>query len=107
MKKFILPALICVGLLLPAITNTSNAAKYNHRLTTLIEGWVLSATSNNEEGNIKRIEIYRIPTGEFARAQDYAGTSNFAAIDLQGLPHGNFSARVYCTNVVATKQFKL
>ncbi|MBP6731210.1 MAG: hypothetical protein KA149_04080 [Chitinophagales bacterium] len=107
MKKILLAAMICVGLLLPAINNTSSANHIVKRLVTSISGWVYSATSNAEEGNINRIEIYRIPSGEFARAQECGGESNTCSIDLQGLPHGSYTARIYCANTIVSKQFKL
>lgn len=108
MKKIILFSLVCMALLLPAVNTTSNAAaKFTHRMTTLIEGWVLIATSNADEGFINGIEVYRLSTGELARKVETTGQTNQASIDLKGLPSGGYSARIICTNMIITKQFKL
>jgi hypothetical protein len=108
MKKIILFSLVCMALLLPAVNTTSNAAaKFKKEVITNISGWVLLAGSGTEDGPIKAIEVYRLSTGELVRKVDAGGQSYSASIDLKGLPSGGYSARIICTNVAVTKQFKL
>jgi hypothetical protein len=109
MKKIILFSLVCMALLLPAVNTTSNAAAYAKMKTVagVINEWVLSATSGTEDGPIKAIEVYRLSTGELVRKMETNGQVYDASIDLKGLPSGGYSARIICTYVTVTKQFKL
>ena len=108
MRKFFLASLVAVALTLPAMNFTSQAASVMtslNRTVSFIEGWVLFATSNEDEGKITQIKIYRRTTGELVRTQQF--DSYEASISLKDLPGGAYSAVIICQYTYSTKQFKL
>lgn len=108
MKKFFLASLVAVALMLPAMNFTSQAASIMtsfNRTIAVIEGWVLFATSNVDEGKITQIKIYRLTTGELVRTQQC--NSYECSISLKDLPGGAYSAVIICEYTYSTKQFKL
>ena len=107
MKKFLLASLVAMTLLLPALNNTSNAAGLISfkKVVAIIDGWVLFATSNTDEGEITQINVYRLSTGELVRSQQCSGYE--ASVNLKDLPHGGYSAIITCQYTYMTKQFKL
>lgn len=106
MKKLFLSFLIALGLLLPTVNNTANAAgHYKQQIIQVITDWTYFVTSGTEDGIIKKIEIIRLSTGETVRMQEFADYNG--AVDLKGLPSGGYSARITCQYVTVTRQFKL
>ncbi len=108
MRKFFLASLVAVALMLPAMNFTSQAASVMtslNRTIAIIEGWALFATSNEDEGKITQIKIYRLTTGELVRTQQF--DSYEASISLKDLPGGAYSAVIICQYTYSTKQFKL
>lgn len=107
MRKFFLASLVAVALTLPAMNFTSQAASiFNFsKVISVIDGWVLFATSNEDEGKITQIKIYRLTTGELVRTQQF--DSYEASIGLKDLPGGAYSAVIICQYTYSTKQFKL
>ncbi len=107
MKKLFLSFLIALGMLLPTVNNTADAASHfaKREVVTSIQDWVYLATSGTEDGVINKIQIYRLSTGEMVRSQEFGDYS--ASVDLKGLPSGGYSARVICQYITVTKQFKL
>ncbi|MFM2306121.1 MAG: hypothetical protein RLZZ367_790 [Bacteroidota bacterium] len=107
MKKLFLASLVAVALMLPAMNFTSQAAgSFNFkRVVTFIEGWVLFATSNADEGQIKQINVYRLTTGELVKSQQCGGYD--CSVSLKDLPKGAYSAMIVCEYTSYSKQFKL
>lgn len=107
MKKLFLASLVAVALMLPAMNFTSQAAgAFNFkRVVTFIEGWVLFATSNVDEGQIKQINIYRLTTGELVKSQQCGGYD--CSVSVKDLPKGAYSAMIVCEYISYSKQFKL
>lgn len=108
MKKFLLASLVAMTLLLPALNNTSNAAgKLNiKQVNGTISDYIYMVTSDTSDGQIMLIEIYNLSTGVLVRSQQ--NDSGYeASISLKGLPHGGYSAKIYCENIMVTRQLKL
>jgi hypothetical protein len=107
MKKLFLSFLIALGLLLPAVNNTANAAGHAsiRVINGQITGWVFFATSQETDGQITLIEVYSMSTGRTVISQKCTGYS--ASVDLHGLPSGGYSIRTYCQYNTLTQQYKL
>ncbi len=107
MKKLFLSFLIALGMLLPTVNNTADAA--SHFAKRIIDGqmtgWVFYATSGTEDGVIQKIQVVRLSTGETVRIQEFNDYT--ASVDLKGLPSGGYSIKTTCQYTSATKQYKL
>ncbi len=104
MKKVLITCLLGMGVLLPTEMVKSSVIYYSRIVDVAISGWVLTATSNPEDGTISTIEIIRASTMEVVLTQSCSGYS--CAVGLSGLPGGVYIAKVTCTNTTYSKQFK-
>ena len=66
---------------------------------------MLRANSEQADGVISRIEVYKLNTEQLVASDTYSSYS--ASLDLSGLPTGNYVAIVTCTNTVKNWQFAL
>ncbi len=107
MKKLFLSFLIALGMLLPTVNNTADAASHfaKRTVSAYLTEWVVYATSGTEDGVIQKIDVIRLSTGERVVLQECG--SYECSVNLNGLPHGGYSVRIVCQNITVTKQFKL
>jgi hypothetical protein len=104
MKKFLLLAILGLGLLLP--TNTITAKGHFHKRIVnvgLVDNALL-ASSDKTDGAIQLIEIRQVPDGKLMASQtcnDYYGSVSTAE-----LPSGYYVGKVYVCGKVYDKQFK-
>lgn len=105
MKQILIACLLGIGTLLPSTEVKSSIVNYARTVNIHIDSWVLYADSQTEDGTISKIEVYRLSTGEKVRQQFCSGYS--CSVNLNGLPAGNYSAKVICQYVTTTYQFVL
>ena len=107
MKKLFLSFLIALGMLLPTVNNTADAASHfaKRNIGATMEGYVLFATSDVEDGVIQKIDVIRLSTGERVILQECGGYE--CSVNMNGLPRGGYSVKITCQYATVTKQYKL
>lgn len=104
--KAVLIALCLTICILPQATKAhSSFINLCKVVDVTITGWVLYATAATEDGEITKLEVFKLSNGEKVRSQNCSGYS--CNVSLSGLPSGLYSAKVYCKNTTYTEQFSL
>ena len=104
MKKFLLVCLLGAGLLLPSTTITAKETLKHRIINVGIEGWVLTANSQKEDGPITLLEIRKVPDGKLMHSQTCNDYTTF--VNISGLPAGSYVVNVVATNKTFQQQFR-
>ena len=105
MKKLLLVCLLGLATFIPNVQAKSSMSVMSRILDIHIEGWALSANSDDASGLIQQIQIYDINTGKLMISQNFKDYS--AKVNISQLPAGNYVGVVICTNDVRKLQFNI
>ena len=104
MKKLLFVCLLGLGMLLPSTTVTAKES-VKHRIVDIgLEGYVLTANSEKEDGTIDLIEVRKLPDGKLMASE---GCNDYTcSVDISGLPSGSYVVKVFATYTTYEMQFK-
>jgi hypothetical protein len=105
MKTILLTALLGISNLLSSYNTKCNSIINPKVIDVTITGWVLYATSGASDGQITKIDIYSINTGDKVRTQTCQGYS--CSVNLDGLAHGTYAAVVTCQYNAFSQEFSI